>query len=87
MQILNELNIPLEKATYVCELYMDDRGMIYQFSYRIAGTIIDAPSIVNVEKGHCCHETYPYGAPNFQKTHFDLEFFEILPWVLDADEN
>ena len=76
-----------DKATYVCELYTDDRGMIYQFSYRIAGTIIDAPSIENVEKGHCCHETYPYGAPNFPEPHFDLEFFEILPWVLDVDGN
>lgn len=87
MQILNELDIPPEKATYVCELYTDDRGMIYQFSYRIAGTIIDAPSIENLEKGHCCHETYPYGAPNFPEPHFDLEFFEILPWVLDEKES
>ena len=87
MQILNELDIPPEKATYVCELYTDDRGIHYQFSYRIAGTIVDAPSIEYVEEGHCCHETYPYGAPNFPEPHFDLEFFKILPWVLDEDES
>lgn len=34
----------------------------------------------------CCHEVYPYGAPNFPKPHFDLEFWITLPWVL-SDEN
>ena len=82
-QILDELDILPEKATYVSELYTDDRGIHYQFSYRIAGTIIDVPVKENVDEGHCCHELYPYGAPNFPAPHFDLEFFATLPWVLD----
>lgn len=85
-KILNELDIPPEKATYVCELYTDDRGILYQFSYRIAGTIIEAPREENVKEGHCCYETYPYGAPNFPEPHFDVEFFEILPWILDETQ-
>lgn len=86
-QILDELDIPPEKATYVGELYTDDCGMLYQFSYRIAGRIIDVPGKENAEEGHCCHEPYPYGAPNFPEPHFDLEFFARLPWILDVSEN
>lgn len=86
-QILDDLDISPEKATYVCELYTDNRGILYQFSYRIVGTIIDAPSKESVEAGHCCHESYPYGAPNFPEPHFDLRFFETLPWVLDEPQN
>ena len=41
-KMLNELDIAPEKATYIGELYTDDRGILYQFSYRIAGTIIGA---------------------------------------------
>lgn len=82
-QVLGELDISPEKATYVGELYTDDRGILYQFSYRIAGMILEAPEVENVEKGHCCHEPYPYGAPNFPEPHFDLEFFARLPWVLE----
>ena len=82
-QILGELEISPEKATYVGELYTDERGILYQFSYRIAGTIMEAPKEENVEEGHCCHEPYPYGAPNFPEPHFDLEFFVRLPWVLE----
>ena len=85
-QILDDLDIPPEKATYVGELYTDDKGILYQFSYRIAGTIILAPSKENTEEGRCCHEPYPYGAPNFPEPHFDLEFFARLPWVLDEPQ-
>lgn len=86
-QILDELDISPEKATYVCELYTDDRGIHYQFSYRIAGAIIDTPSKEDVEEGRCCYEPYPYGAPNFPEPHFDLEFFATLPWALDEPQN
>ena len=82
-QILGELDLSPEKATYVGELYTDDRGILYQFSYRIAGTIIEGPKVENVEEGHCCYDPYPYGAPNFPEPHFDLEFFVRLPWVLE----
>ena len=85
--MLNELDIAPEKATYVGELYTDDRGILYQFSYRIAGTIIEAPNEENVKEGHCCYETYSYGAPNFPEPHFDLEFFEILPCVVEETQN
>ncbi|MBR4049136.1 MAG: hypothetical protein IKK09_01430 [Clostridia bacterium] len=89
IQILDELDISPEKATYVCELYTDDMGIHYQFSYRIAGTIIDTP-ITNGEnwnEGRCCHEPYPYGAPDFPKPHFDLEFYATLPWILEETQN
>ena len=90
LQILDELHISPEKATYVCELYTDDRGIHYQFSYRIAGTIIDVPSsdkIENQDEGRCCHDPYPHGAPNFPEPHFDLEFFATLPWVLEEAQS
>ena len=39
LQALQQLSIPPEKATYVCNLYDD----FYQFSYRIAGNILKTP--------------------------------------------
>ena len=81
IEMLDGLGIPLEKATYVCELYTDDKGIHYQFSYRIAGEILEE-SVKNDGKAGCCHDPYPYGAPGFPEPHFDLEFYETLPWVL-----
>ncbi len=86
MEALDDLGIMPEKATYVCELYTYESGLLYQFSYRIAGGILIAPDQEKDEnwgRGHCCHETYPYGAPGFPEPHFDLEFFAILPWILE----
>ena len=87
---LSAFDIPPEKATYVCCLNADTKKPLYQFSYRIAGSIQNdhALSIVEdprfiTEDVHFCHETYPYGAPNFPKPHFDLEFFFELPWLID----
>jgi len=89
IETLGELGIPPEKATYVCKLFTDDTGIHYQFSYRIAGTIIDAPITEdkNWKDSRCCHEPYPYGAPDFPKPHFDLEFYATLPWVLEETQN
>jgi len=90
IETLDELGMLPEKATYVCELFTDDAGIHYQFSYRIAGAIIDAPMTdddKNWYGGRCCHEPYPYGAPDFPKPHFDLEFYATLPWVLEETEN
>lgn len=90
IETLAELGIPLEKATYICELYTDEEGVHYQFSYRIAGTILTTSEQENardLSKGRCCHEPYPYGAPNFPEPHFDLEFGAILPWVLEESPN
>lgn len=86
LQILDMLNIPPEKATYVCELYPVDGGHCYQFSYRIVGNILlrcASPIVQNWGMGLCCHEPYPYGAPGFPEPHFDLEFSLNLPWVLE----
>ena len=76
-----DCRIPPEKATYVCHLYDDEKGHLYQFSYRIAGNILSEETATGA--GRCCHETYPYGAPGFPEPHFDLEFWVTLPWVLD----
>lgn len=81
--VLGELNIPAEKATYVSELYTDEEGIHYQFSYRIAGSILAAPSQEVTALGRCCHEPYPYGAPHLPKPNFDLEFWVTLPWILE----
>ena len=78
---LDKLGIPPEKATYVCHLYDDEKGHLYQFSYRIAGNILSEETATGA--GRCCHEMYPYGAPGFPEPHFDLEFWVTLPWVLD----
>ena len=88
LNILDELGIPPEKATYVCEMYPEADGHCYQFSYRLAGNILAEPETEKQElrSGRCCHEVYPYGAPGFPEPHFDLEFWSTLPWILD-DEN
>ncbi len=90
MEILNKLGIPPEKATYVCGIFSDD-GLLYQFSYRIAGNILNEEQIElsaqSSGEGRCCHESYPYGAPNFPEPHFDLEFWLTLPWVLEEALN
>ena len=39
--ILKELNIAPDKATYVCAIIPKDNGRLYQFSYRIAGRILN----------------------------------------------
>ena len=82
MDVLDSLDIPPEKATYVCELYTDDAGIHYQFSYRISGKILSGQQ--GSGNARCCHEPYPYGAPGFPEPHFDVEFYETLPWVLDV---
>lgn len=80
---LKELDIPVEKATYVSELYTDEEGIHYQSSYRMVGTILAQPSQEMTILGRCCHEPYPYGAPDFPEPHFDLEFWVTLPWILE----
>ena len=82
LEILDKLGIPPEKATYVCEMYPDGDGLCYQFSYRIAGSILNG-AVNTKEIGGCLHETYPYSAPGFPAPHFDLEFWLTLPWVLE----
>ena len=85
LAILDNLHIPPEKATYVCGLYSDSKGGCCQFSYCIAGTIIGGNERVSARKSWgdvcCCHDPYPYGAPDFPKPHFDLEFSVVLPFL------
>lgn len=99
LDILDGLSLPPEKATYVCELYHDEswreKGLLYQFSWRMAGRILVKPSGPDSGPGWGPHvvfpwgdlvlgqEIYPYGAPNFPQPHFDLECQMFLPWVLD----
>ena len=88
--ILEELNIAPEKATYVCEIMPKDSGHLYQFSYRIAGRILNEDTakstVVDWGEVRCCHEPYPYGAPGFPAPHFDLEFWVTLPWILNENQ-
>ena len=84
MEMLDRFGIPHEKATYVGELYTDNAGIHYQFSYRIAGSILAEPENNGTGNARCCHEPYPYGAPGFPLPHFDLEFYEVLPWTLNG---
>ena len=81
LEPLDKLGIPPEKATYVCELYRQEGGHLYQFSCRVAGRILDGHGEPGAQ-GTCCHEIYPYGAPDFPEPHFDLEFGLTLPWTL-----
>ena len=81
LETLDALGVPPEKATYVCELCTDEAGIHYQFSYRLCGNILAAPQQETDDPygSRCCHEPYPYGAPDFPAPHFDLEFFATLP--------
>jgi len=83
LNCLSAFGIPPEKATYLCCLNGDTQKPFYQFSYRIAGNILNDTSPAVAEDTRCCHETYPYGAPNFPEPHFDLEFYFELPWLLN----
>jgi len=89
LSALDRLGIPPEKATYVCEMYPNGDGHCYQVSYRLAGRILEGPDDAarSQNAGRCCHEPYPYGAIGFPTPHFDLEFWPILPWVLDQSED
>lgn len=89
LDLLDGFGIRPEQATYVCQLYDDAEGQHYQFSYRLAGNLVEEAdeAIASAENiGRCCHEPYPYGAPDFPEPHFDLEFYLTLPWVLDESD-
>ena len=80
--ILKGFHIPAEKPTYVCEIVSEEGQILYQFSYRMAGNILkekeEAKEKLGWGEARCCHEIYPYGAPNFPEPHFDLEFWVHL---------
>ncbi len=86
LETLKEFEIPVEKPTYVCEIISDEGIILYQFSYRMTGNILteksDGQDKLEWGEARCCHEIYPYGAPDFPTPHFDLEFWVHLPWIL-----
>jgi len=86
LSILDELGVPPEKATYVCELYHENGNLLYQVLYRLSGRPV---------KGEMRH-IYPWGemglhidvfepssAEDFPPPWFDLELNFWLPWALD----
>ena len=83
MEILEQFGIVPEKATYVCEMITEEHKVLYQLSYRMAGTIVkerkDGSKDLGWGEVYCGHEPYPHGAPGFPKPHFDLEFWVRLP--------
>ena len=84
LDTLRGFDIPSEKPTYVCEIISEEGQLLYQFSYRIAGNILKEGTDQKFDWGEarCCHEIYPYGAPDFPEPYFDLEFWVHLPWIL-----
>ena len=84
MDLLEKYRLPPEKATYVSQLYTDSEGVHYQVSYRFVGEIL-AEHCEEDKRVRCCHEIYPYGAPDFPEPHFDLEFYVTLPWLLEEN--
>ena len=84
LDILKGFAIPPEKPTYVCEITSEEGQILYQFSYRIAGNILEEGTCEKFAWGEarCCHEIYSYGVPEFPEPHFDLEFWVHLPWIL-----
>ena len=83
LEILEQFGIAPEKATYVCEIITEEHKVLYQFSYRMAGNILNEREQGTEKFGWgevCCgHEPYPYGALGFSEPHFDLEFWVRLP--------
>ena len=83
IEILEQFGIVPEKASYVCEMITEEHKVLYQFSYRMAGNIVNERKDSAKDLGWgevCCgHESYPHGAPGFPEPHFDLEFWVRLP--------
>ena len=83
LEKIEQFGIAPEKATYVCEIITEEHKVLYQFSYRMAGNILNEENRSTEKFGWgeaCCgHEPYPYGAPGFPEPHFDLEFWVRLP--------
>ena len=96
LELLDELGIPPQKATFITYLSTDKDGNVhYEFSYRVAGHILSGylpgvdPDVyaslpfASGANGRCIHEPSPIIAPTFPEPHFDLEFVAIVPWMLD----
>ena len=54
----------------------------------LLGAILSTPANedrILSDQVRCCHEPYPYGAPDFLTPHFDLEFYVTLPHIPKHD--
>ena len=99
LKILDALEIPPEKATYVCELYHDrdwrEKGLLYEISWRIAGSVVQTPESRGNEGALWGPPVQLPGfrlmlghescpvEPDFPEPNFDLDVSLYLPWVLD----
>lgn len=83
LEQLDALGIPPQKATYIVYVQTDrKKNDYYEFSYRIAGKVRKVPKKES-RQGRCIHEPSPLCPQKFPQPHFDLEFYAIVPWVLD----
>ena len=85
LALLDKLDIPPEKASYVCELYDKDEKIYYQVNYRLAGRVLEGPEKAASSLGEtgllCGRETAPGSADDFPEPFFDLMYFLWLPWI------
>lgn len=99
LHILDSLSIPVEKATYVCELYHDEswekKGLLYEISWRVAGAVVQTPE-KKQNNGTAWGPPVVFPTfqmmvghecyniqPEFPEPSFDLDISLYLPWVLD----
>ena len=86
LETLSQFEIAPEKATYVCSIYEENNEILYEICYRIAGNITKERMLDNENSKrkdfYCGHNSYPYGAPGFPETHFDLEFWIYIPKLI-----
>ena len=99
LETLDELRIPPEKATYVCELcYGEDwreKGLLYEVSWRVAGTVVKQPEsrenegtkwgppVRRPEFRLMLGHEVCPVEPYFPEPNFDLDVSLYLPWILD----
>lgn len=88
LMMLDELGIPPEKATNVCDYDSQGEKRVYVVAYRLAGWLLTdfEHGPVQMEWGlvFCGEEINPTVAKDFPKPYFDLTLDLWLPWVLDA---
>lgn len=84
LELLDELGIPPEKASYVCELYDKDEKLYYQVNYRLAGRVLEGlekTAHLGETEVLCGREIAPGSADSFPEPFFDLMVFLWLPWI------
>ncbi|KIR03831.1 hypothetical protein P261_02646 [Lachnospiraceae bacterium TWA4] len=74
LKVLQELDIPPEKATYVCLL---DGKDLYEYCYRIVGKVIEKVSVDPVANCRCELE-HPCPSFEFPTPYFDIVFYDEI---------